>query len=329
MTGAQRGKALPKKILVIGAGSIGRRHAMNLSRLGAEVSVSDVDRALLGMICARNPWIPVFELDSSLENNCFDAAIICTPNHLHIPYAQKVVDAGLNVFIEKPLSHTRNGADELLASVKKNDLIGMAGFMLRYEPGLQYIKQYLSPTNVAFAQVECGSHLPTWRPGTDYRRTYSAHRSMGGGIILDDVHEIDYACWLFGYPTEVRCSFGRFSNFDIDVEDTAEFQFRYPDKLVTIHSDYLQKRYCRRCKICLKDGTTIEWVFGEQVILYQDGNEEIYSYKCRFDVNDLYIAEMQEFLSCITEKRTPESSLENAVKILDIALTAKGEQGSW
>lgn len=314
-----------KKIIVVGAGSIGQRHATNLVKLGADISVTDVNLALLKTSCANNSWNPVVDLDAALDKDAFDAAIICTPNHLHIPSAQKAVDAGLHVFIEKPMSHNRQGVDKLLNDVKKKNLIGMGGFMLRYEPGLLYLKKNLSPENVAFAQIESGSHMPTWRPGTNYRMTYSANRSMGGGIILDDVHEIDYACWLFGDPANVRCSYGTYSNFQIDVEDTAEFQFRYPDKIVTIHSDYIQRRYCRRCKICLKDGNTIEWVFGKHVITYTDDTEKKFAYGDTFTVNDLYIAEMQEFLKCLTLNRNPESSLENAAKILDIALTAKGE----
>ena len=325
MTGTRSDMESQKKIVIVGAGSIGRRHATNLACLGAEVSVFDVDHVLLRTTCAENAWNPVFDFDVALDQGLFDAAIICTPNHLHIPYAQKVVDAGLHVFIEKPLSHNRDGVNELLCDVKKKGLVGMAGFMLRYEPGLQYLKKHVSSGDIAFARIESGSHMPTWRPGTDYRRTYSANRSMGGGIILDDVHEIDYACWLFGYPENVRCSSGRFSNFQIDVEDTAEFQFEYTDKIVTIHSDYLQRRYCRRCKICLRDGNTIEWVFGDNVTMYTCDCEEKFEYKNTFAINDLYIAEMKEFLTSLVLKRTPESSLENAEKILDIALTAKGE----
>ncbi|WML68412.1 MAG: Inositol 2-dehydrogenase/D-chiro-inositol 3-dehydrogenase [Methanoregula sp. SKADARSKE-2] len=313
------------KIIVVGAGSIGQRHAANLARLGADISVSDVNEILLKKVCAENSWAPVLDLDYALNTGVYDAAIICTPNHLHIPYAQKAADAGLHLFVEKPLSHNRQGIDTLLREVRRKNLVGMAGFMLRHEPGLQYIKKTLLPGNVAFVQVESGSHMPSWRPETDYRKTYSANRSMGGGIILDDVHEIDYACWLFGYPSEVRCLYGRFSNFQIDVEDTAEFQFLYPDKLVTIHSDYLQRRYSRRCKICMKDGNTLEWIFGEHVIAYIDDHEEVFVYKDSFAVNDLYLAEMREFLACLEQHRDPESSLENAVKILDIALTAKGE----
>jgi len=201
----------------------------------------------------------------------------------------------------------------------------MAGFNLRYEPGLQYLKQTIDPEAIAFAQIECGSYLPLWRPGTDYRRTYSARKAMGGGIILDDVHELDYACWLFGYPREVRCSFGQFGNLDIDVEDTAVFHLLYPRQLVTIHADYLQRRYTRRCKLCTRDGYEVAWTFGKGVTVSGEGGEETFLYQDRFVPNDMYVDEMRAFLRSIETGEPPESDLENAARILGIALAAKGE----
>jgi len=325
MTGTSNEPNSQKKIVIIGAGSIGRRHATNLATLGTDVSVFDANQTLLKMICADNNWDPVYDLDLALDQNRFDAAIICTPNHLHIPFAQKAVDAGLHIFVEKPLSHTLDGVEDLLAVQNRKDLIGMAGFNLRFEPGLQYIKQRLDPARVAFAHVEFGAYLPGWRPGTDYTKGYSANKSMGGGIILDDVHEIDYACWLFGYPASVLSTFGTYGNLDIDVEDVADMHLHYPDKIVTIHSDYLQRRYNRSCKICFRNGYSTEWVFGDHVTEYTETGENIFSYRDRFIANDMYFEEMRYFLSCVENGTLPESTLENAAKILKIALTAKKE----
>jgi predicted dehydrogenase len=326
MTGTDAGQRSPKRILILGAGSIGKRHAANLAALGAEISMFDVNRALLKILCDEYRWTPVHDLDIALGRDRFDAAVICTPNHLHISCAQKAVDAGLHVFIEKPLSHTMDGVIDLIASQKRSGRIGMAGFNLRFEPGLQYLKQRLDPTRVAFAHVEFGSYLPSWRPGTDYTRGYSANRSMGGGIILDDVHEIDYACWLFGYPGSVLPASGTYGGLSIDVEDVAEMQFRYPDKIVTLHMDYLQRRYTRRCMICFRDGYATEWVFGDHVTEYTEAGENTYAYRDRFVTNDMYLEEMRSFLSCMESGTAYESTLENAARVLEIALAAKAGQ---
>jgi predicted dehydrogenase len=311
------------KILVIGAGSIGKRHARNCAVLGAEVSIHDVVPSSLQTLCKETGYTAVQDLSAALKNESYDAALVCTPNHLHVPVALEVVDAGLDVFIEKPLSHTFEGVEELIKKINSNQIIAMGGFNLRFEPGLQYLKRSINLSDVAFAQIESGFYLPSWRPGTDYRKSYSANKSMGGGIILDDVHELDYACWLFGYPKSVQCSFGKFSDLEIDVEDTADFHFTYPDKTIIIHSDYLQKRYARSCKIGLRNGNTIEWKFGDSVTEYTGETKKVFSYKDSFDLNTLYLDELRVFFRHIKDRTLPESDILNAAKILKIALQAK------
>ena len=314
-----------QQILVIGAGSIGRRHATNLSGLGARVGIYDVNTAAVRDFCKNTKVSAVSDLNRALDTGGYDAALVCTPNHLHISCAQAVADAGLHLFIEKPLSHSPDGVDHLVSTVKKKGLLTMAGFNLRFEPGLRFIKTHLDPTQVAFALIEFGSYLPEWRPGVDYRAVYSAQKSMGGGIILDDVHELDYACWLFGYPAATRSGSGTFGALEIDVEDVADIQLHYPDKLITIHTDYLQRTYTRRCKIVLKDGFAIEWVYGDHATFFSDADERTLRYRDTFSANDMYVDEMKEFLRCLEEGRAPESDLANAAAILKIALDAKKE----
>jgi predicted dehydrogenase len=312
-------------VLVIGAGSIGRRHAANLANLGAGVGIYDLDPEAIKTCCRDPRFHAVTDLDRELDKTTYDAALVCTPNHLHIPFAQKVADAGINLFIEKPLSHTFDGIDRLVSTIRKHNLLTMAGFNLRFEPGLRFIRDSLEPKDVAFALIEFGSYLPGWRPGVDYRTVYSAQKSMGGGIILDDVHELDYACWFFGYPDSVHSTYGTYGSLDIDVEDVAEIRLEYPDKHVTIHADYLQRIYSRRCKIVMKDGYGIEWVFGDHATVFSRDGERSLRYGERFSVNDMYIAEMREFLTCLENGVSPESDLDNAVTILKIALDAKKE----
>jgi predicted dehydrogenase len=312
-------------LLIIGAGSIGRRHARNLKNLGANIFLFDVNKDLLQSTCKHEGYTPCTDLESLLKKKKPAAALVCTPNHLHIPLAHQMVQAGIDIFIEKPLSNSLDGIEDLIRAVDETKCIAMVGFMLRFEPGLKFLKEKIRLWNVAFAQIEFGSHMPFWRKGVDYRTVYSANRSMGGGTILDDTHELDYACWLFGYPKNIVSIFGKFSSFEIDVEDTAMITFEYPDKLVSIHSDYLQRKYSRRCKICDREGYTIEWVFGNSVRVMDDSGEKTFSYADTFDVNQLYLDEMQYFLECIRKRTRPESDLENGYEIMKIALSAKHE----
>jgi predicted dehydrogenase len=314
------------KALVIGAGSIGRRHAQNLKTLGVNVTLFDINTELLARTCSQEGYTPCNNLELAISQDLFNFALVCTPNHLHIPIAQKVAEAGINIFIEKPLSHSFDGVQNLIDTVEKRGLCATVGFMLRFEPGLQYLKKIINPKDVSFAQVEGASYMPFWRPRVDYRTVYSAHKSMGGGVVLDAVHEMDYICWILGYPTKVYGAFGKFSAIEMDAEDIAMMIFKYDDKLVSVHSDYLQRKYTRRCKICNRDGYTFEWTFGDSVKEFTNEGEKVFSYKDSFTTNQLYIDEMRYFIDCIKSGVQPESTLKNGAEILKIALSVKSEE---
>ncbi len=311
------------KVLVIGAGSIGRRHAKNLLTLGAKVGIYDVDQKLAEEFSGESRFEHVKDFSKALDNGDYRAALVCTPSHLHISTALSIAENEIDLFIEKPLSNTLEGVSQLLDKIRTKRLVCMCGFNLRYEPGLKRLKTQIDPGRVAFAEIENGSYLPGWKPGSDYRKSYSANKRMGGGIILDGVHEIDYACWLFGYPESVSSTCGKFSDLEIDVEDTVDYHFHYRDKTVTVHSDYIQKEYTRRCKICLKNGDLIEWMFGSHVQSLTDASNLRYDYKPTFHINQMYLDEMREFLNSLRTRVIPESDLTNAKKILEIALAAK------
>jgi predicted dehydrogenase len=314
-------------ILVVGAGSIGCRHAGNLRALGCEVGVYDVSGERMRACCATTGSGEVPDLAEALASGAFNAAVICTPTVHHVPTAQACADAGLHLFIEKPLSDRLEGVDRLIDTVRSRDLMCMVGFNLRYEPGLVWLKQNLDPRTIAFGRVEFGSYLPSWRPEQDYRLVYSARKELGGGIVLDDVHEIDYPCWIFGYPRRVSSTAGRFGNLDIDVEDTAEIQLIYPDRVITLHMDYLQRRYTRRAEFCTREGYSVSWVFGNAVTWTDADGAHTHAYGADFRINDLYVAEMQDFLTTLAGGRTPPSTLENGAEILRIALQVKEANG--
>jgi predicted dehydrogenase len=318
-------KVADPRILVVGAGSIGCRHAANLRALGCDVGVHDVNEERMRTCCATTGSAEVPDLTRVLTSATYNAAVICTPTVHHIPAAQSCADAGLHLFIEKPLSDRFDGVDHLIDTVRSRELMCMVGFNLRYEPGLVWLKQNLDPRTIAFGRVEFGSYLPSWRPEQDYRTVYSARKDLGGGIVLDDVHEIDYPCWIFGYPQRVCSTAGRFGNLDIDVEDTAEIHLIYPDQVITLHMDYLQRRYTRRAVFCTREGYHVSWEFGNAVIWTDADGEHTHSYGADFRINDLYVAEMQDFLTTLAGGRAPPSNLENGAEILRIALRIKEE----
>jgi predicted dehydrogenase len=242
--------------------------------------------------------------------------------------ALQAARAGCNLFVEKPLSHTWEQVETLLAIVKEKGLIGMVGFDMHFDPGLQKVRELLKEGmigHVTAIQAQVGQYLPDWHPWEDYRKGVSARVETGGGVILDLIHEIDYVTWLMGKAKEVVSMNGRVSHLEIETEDTASILIRFQSNAIgTINLDYIQRTLSRSCRIVGEEGT-ITWDLMNQKVswfLAKDKAWHDFSY-AGFQRNDRFLAEMKHFLDCLQGKAQPEVNLESGSLSLKIALAAK------
>ena len=159
--------------------------------------------------------------------------LICTPPVYHVEEALAALQARAHVFIEKPLSHESSGIQALISEARRRDRMVQIGYNMRFHPGLQILKELVDSGKIGrvlWLNVEAGQYLPDWRPWQHYRESYSARQELGGGIILDGSHELDYICWLLGRPTEVTCRAEHLSSLDVDVEDSAWIYLTFPER---------------------------------------------------------------------------------------------------
>jgi len=318
------------KILVIGSGSIGRRHVRNLKELfnkrgDGEVFVFDVNEDALEFAAQGLEVRTCNDLDKALAEA--DGVLVCTPNHLHASLALKAVQNDCHVLVENPLAHSFEHVDELLAIAKQKNLTVTVGYMLRFYEPLLIVKRMLEEGRIGKvygARIEFGSFLPSWRPTQDYRNNYGAIRAQGGGVILDVIHEINYARWLFGSVLELFCIAGKQSNLEMDTEDFAEITMRCENNVVVnMHFDYLQKDYSRSCKIIGEKGLVIWDFIGHKVKFYDNetGTWQITTNE-KMDFNKTYVAEVNHFLDCVSGAAKPLVSGEEAKEDLKVALAA-------
>jgi predicted dehydrogenase len=317
------------RLLVVGCGSIGKRHIRNLKALKAgEIIAHDLQPERRHEVEREYEVKAYSDLKEALAQKP-DVALICTPTSHHIPPALSAARHGCHLFIEKPLSHSLDGVDELLHIVAEKGLITLVGCNMRFHPGIAKIKKLLENEaigKVLCARVQAGQYLPDWHPGEDYRQGYSAKMSLGGGVILDDIHEIDYISWLLGEVSQIVCFSGKLSSLEIDTEDTAEILLWFKSGAIgEVHLDYTQRTYSRSCHIIGEEGTIL-WDFNDkQVKMYSARTEEWQPFpeEPDYDINQMYIEEMQHFIDCIEGKDTPMSDLTQAKRVLEIALAAK------
>jgi predicted dehydrogenase len=266
-------------------------------------------------------------LESALSATRPDVMFICTPPANHVQQALQAVRAGAHVFVEKPLSDRLDHTTELASEARSRKRLVQVGYNLRFHPGLLKLKQLLNEGaigKVLWAYVEAGQYLPDWRPWQDYRQSYTARRQLGGGILLDGSHEIDYVLWLLGMPKEVLCMTGKVGSLDVDVEDCASVLLRMAGGCqVEIHLDFVQRGYSRNCKIAGEEGTLF-WDFTtREVRLFSAETNGWQSFPYNFEPNDMYISEVQHFFNCIASGETPAVDLEQASAVLKTVAAAK------
>jgi len=320
------------KFLVIGCGSIGERHIKNLLALGVKNIIAyDPNRERMELIRTKYGVKIEGGLDSALEKE-LDAALVCTPPVTHVPLAKRALDVGLNVFVEKPISHTMNGVDELIETARKRRLVLAVGYNFKFHPGMRRVKKILEKGyigRVMWGRAIVGQYLPDWRPWQDYRNSYTARREMGGGIILDGSHEIDYMRWFMGEVESVVCFAGRLSSLEVDVEDSADVLMKHAGgRMSNVHMDFIRRDYFRACEIVGEEGT-VRWSFPS-------GTVEVFSAKTKkwrtvyngCDPNTMYVEEMKHFIRCVEGRETPLVDGAEGRRTLEVALAAKESAAS-
>ena len=316
------------RALVVGGGSIGKRHLRNLKALGSvELGLVETDSQKRAAI-AKELGVSEFADLSDGLNWSPDFVVVSTPSHLHAQQALQVVRGGYDVLVEKPLSHTPGGLAELSELVARKKLVSLVGCNMRFHPGPLKVKELIQEGHLGkllFARIHAGSYLPSWRPGTDYRENYAAREETGGGCILDGIHEIDLARWYLGDVREVFCVADHLSSLEISTEDVAVLLCRHSNSAVSeIHLDYVQKTYERGCRIVGEKGS-IFWDFNSRQVRFHDANGQVTRFAQPEDwqLNQMYLDEMRHFLDCVRTRNTTTLSIPDAVGVMQIVFAAK------
>lgn len=316
------------RLATLGCGSVGRRHIRNLKVLGVEHLVAfDVSSPVCRAVAQETGAAAVSTLDEVWEFGP-DAAIVACPTNLHVELALAAARHNCHLFIEKPLSYSLEGLDELNAEARRRRLVTMVGCNMRFHPGPAKVKELIDRRavgQVIAARVQTGSYLPKWRPWQDYRQSYSASPRWGGAI-LDCIHEIDLALWYFGGAEVVAAAHLPASPIALETDGLAEILLRHRSGvLCSVHVNFVQRDYRRCCQVIGSEGT-IYWDLGQhRVDLYGPEGDvtQSFSEPERFDTNAMYVAEMRHFLDAVEGRVDSVNPLEAGRAAVEVALAAR------
>ncbi|MBZ5641110.1 MAG: Gfo/Idh/MocA family oxidoreductase, partial [Acidobacteriia bacterium] len=189
------------KLAIIGLGSIGRRHLQNFRVVGVEtLTAYDLAPAQRETAARHFPFATVTStLEAALDGA--DGVVVCTPPDSHLAVARMSLDRSVHLMIEKPLTQSVDGVEELLRECDVKGLRVLTAYNWRYWPPMQLVERMLKEGRIGpvrAARTEYAYHLSTRYPGADYRTFYMADVKQGGGCLLDESHAIDYMRWLCG-----------------------------------------------------------------------------------------------------------------------------------
>jgi predicted dehydrogenase len=319
------------RILIVSNGNIGKRHL----RLARKILPNADIRILRHQAACEVPEYSNGCFSSIEESIAFapQVAVIASPAPFHIPTGQALAEVGVHLLIEKPLSASLSGVMQLLKTSQKQGTVLQSGYNLRFSPSLRRFRDLLGESvigKVLSVRCEVGQYLPTWRPDCDYRQGVSARHELGGGALLELSHELDYLRWIFGEVDWVKATLSHQSDLELDVEDTAHLTLGFVPAvdghqlIGAVNMDFIRHDTTRLCT-AIGENSSLRWNgLTGGVALYEAGAKEwreLFSHPHQLD--ESYLAELQNFLACVIEHKKPLVTGKDGLKVLEIIEAAR------
>ncbi|RZJ13937.1 MAG: Gfo/Idh/MocA family oxidoreductase [Haliea sp.] len=299
------GAKAPLRVLLTGAGSIGRRHAENVRRLVPDARISCVCRS-----DASKTWAEAFgaqplpSVEAALDS-LVQLVVVCSASSSHARDLELLMPVAQALYVEKPVVTTAAALQALERALDAGwNKPSVVGCNLRYLGAVGKLKQALDQEaagRCVHSSLRVGQWLPGWRPQRDWRDGYSAHRSQGGGVIFDLVHELDSAILLFGEIERGQAAAGSLSSLGLDADDTAAITLLMRSGLpVQVLLDYVSRVPVREYVVTGDEATLNLDVIGRQLsVTGTGGRQALPTTDADWDMAGTYVAAMSELLGAM------------------------------
>lgn len=331
------------KVLFVGLGGIGQRHLRNIKTLlGDNVDIYAFRQRKSQFVLDNKLNIKqdlsldefyniknVASLDAAFKEN-IDIVFITNPTSMHMEILLKAAENKCDIFVEKPLSHNLENISELEDVLNKNNNITFVGYQNRFHPCIKECKRLLEADavgSIVSVNVEVGENIKTWHKYEDYRIMYASRADLGGGVVLSQIHELDYINSFFGMPKSVYAIGGKLSDLEIDVEDVSSALLNYEidnkNVPIHIHQDYIQSPPSRGCKIIGTKGRLEFDLLKSTLVHYDEDGNEMLNKVYEFERNDMFMEELTLFLKSVKERKKTMIPIGDGIKSLKMAMAIK------
>lgn len=299
------------KVLIIGYGSIGKRHDEVLSSF---YEIDSIDIVTKQNIVDRTIYKSIQEVENISQYDYFIIASETNKHYKQLVYLDSHIKNKI-IFCEKPLFESKKKL-----KILNNEIY--IGYVLRFHPLLQKLKEFLQNEKLVNVNVKCGQYLPTWRPNSDYKKSYSSKKDEGGGVLLDLSHEIDYVQWLFGKIEDIKSYQVKVSDLEIDSDDlTIVLGKTGQDVIVNISIDYISKITHRRVMVdTFENSYELDFISNKLTKKGKTGLEEIYSFT-NLERNFMF----EQMHKSIIDNKVNICTYSEGVDVMDTITTIQGQ----
>ena len=298
-------------VLIIGLGSIGKKHVDSLYKIDRNINIYALRRFKNSENYKRVENI--INYDKIIE--IIDFIIISNITSCHYSTIIEFSKFKIPLFIEKPLIHELKGITKLKKEINEKDIITYVACNLRFHPVINYLRTEILPKvkKVNEINVYCGSYLPDWRPGTDFKNSYSSNKKMGGGVHLDLIHELDYCYWLFGKPIKhISYKFSK-SHLNLNSIDSVNYLLEFSDFNIKINLNYYRRDSKRYIEILTNNDTIYCDLIENKISSFSK------KYEFKFDKINTYDSQMHYFLDNY-ENKNIMNNINEASEVIKLCL---------
>ncbi|HUY32155.1 MAG TPA: Gfo/Idh/MocA family oxidoreductase [Pirellulales bacterium] len=313
------------KVLVIGVGSIGERHVRCFLDTGrAEVSLLEIDAALARTVAEHYGVLAHADLNAALTAGV-QVAVVATPAPLHVPLAMRLVEAGMHVLIEKPLSTTLDGVEPLRRAVVERRVVAAVAYVYRLHPALAAMRQAICEGRfgrpVELVAV-AGQHFRTYRPA--YRTIYYRDRASGGGAIQDALtHLVNAGEWLLGPMDRLVVDARHQILEDVEVEDTVHVLARHGSALASYAlNQYQAPNEATLTVVCQRGTARFESHRQRWRWMTEPGHTWTDEHHDTVARDTMFIGQAHAFLDAIEGRLPPPCTLDEGLQTLRVNLAA-------
>ncbi len=321
-----------KNILIIGLGSMGERYFKIIRKNypNIQIGLCRSRKNINELKTNKKKCIYFDTIDSAILSKP-DFAILCNPSSFRTKLLKKLIENKIDLIIEKPVSNSSKNLIELDVLAKRKKVKILVGYNLRYLESLKYFKKIINDNIIGkwiSVHSDVGQNIKLWRKNKDYRESVSISKKLGGGVLLELSHELDYINWIFGPLKWVQAKTISKKFFDSNVEYAANLIIGTKKianhELITVKMDFVRYDKTRTCYVIGENGSIL-WDCNKNLVKKFDINSNRWRtiFKGKDNISQTYVNQIETMMNLKKNNLDPYVKFEDGVKVVNIIEAAK------